>query len=230
MKKILSIAFLIFVASINYAQEVKLNNNLVIEADGTIRMDSVASVFDDLMIYPDATTKGGSKPPAWGGSTSTAFIKNAAGTSQGVFLWMFSASTEQELYFTVQIPHGYKVGSNILPHVHWTTKAGTPSGTDVQWGLEYTVAAIGSNFPTTTTIVTNTVIAPIGTPSGTGQHLISSFPAISGTGLGISTVLICRLYRDATNGNDTFGNEVGLLGVDFHIEKDTYGSRTEFTK
>jgi hypothetical protein len=210
---------------------VKLNTNLVAEADGTLRFDGAATVFDDIMVFPDATSRGGTHPPVWGGEgTATAFKKNTGGTSQGVFLWMFSATTEQELYFTVQIPHSYKVGSDIFPHIHWTTATGTPSGTDVVWGLEYSAIAIGGSFPVTATLTANSVLAGIGTPTGTGQHLITSLGTISGTNFGISTVLVCRVYRAAANSSDVFANETGLLGIDFHFEKDTEGSRTEFSK
>lgn len=212
------------------AQEVKINTNLVVESDGTFRMDGAATVWDDVMVYPDATTRGGSVSPVWGGALGVAFKKNAAGTSQGVFLWMFSASTEQELYFTVQIPHSYKVGTTLYPHVHWTTYTGTPTGTNVVWGLEYSVIAIAGSFPTTTTLTANAVISLIGTPSGTGQHIITPLGTINGTGLGISTIIICRLYRATGDANDTFANETGLLGMDFHYEKDTEGSRREFIK
>jgi len=225
------LAFVLFsFATPLLAQEVKINSNLAIEADGTLRMDGAATVWDDLMVYPDATNRGNSKAPAWGGQSENAFKKNLAGTSQGVFLWMFSPTTEQELYFTVQIPHSYKVGTDIYPHVHWTTATGTPSGTDVVWGLEYSIVTIGSNFPNTSTLTANSVIASIGTPSGTGQHLITAFSPISGTNLTISTVLICRVYRAATDGNDTFANETGILGIDFHYERDTEGSRTQYVK
>lgn len=210
------------------AQEVKINTNMVIESDGTMKMDGAATVFDDIMVYPDATSRGGSKAPVWGGASGSAFKKN--GSSQGVFLWMFSSSTEQEVYFTIQIPHGYKVGSTLYPHVHWTTASGTPSGTNVVWGLEYTAIAIAGSFPNTTSIVSNSIIGLIGTPTGTGQHIITPLPTIPGTNLGISSIIICRLYREVSNPNDTFANEVGLLGFDVHYEKDTQGSRTEFTK
>lgn len=225
MKTYTLIIAIIFTVSILNAQEVKINNNLAVEADGTIRMDGTATVFDDVMIFPDATSKSGSNPPVFG-----RFARDAAGTSQGVFLWMFSSSTEQEVYFTIQIPHSYKLGSDIYPHVHWTTVTGTPFGTDVVWSLEYTVSAIGGIYSTTNTLTTNTVISACTPIVGPSQHLISSFSPISGTGLGISTVLVCRLYRATGNNSDTFGNAVGLLGIDFHIEKDTEGSRTEFSK
>lgn len=205
-------------------------DNLKILADGTISLEGTATVWDDIMIFPDATSRGGSNTPTWGGNGGNAFKKNAAGTSQGVFLWMFSASSEQELYFVVQIPHGYKEGSTIYPHVHWTTASGTPSGSNVVWGLEYTAAAIGNSYSTTTSITSNTVIGEIGTPSGTGQHLITALGTISGTGLGISSVIVCRLYRAAADAQDSFANETGLLGIDFHYELDTFGSASQFEK
>jgi hypothetical protein len=211
------------------SQEVKINNNLVVESDGTLRMDGSSTVWDDIMVYPDATNRGGSNPPVWGGVSATAFKKNGAGTSQGVFLWMFSSSSEQEVYFTVQIPHGYKEGSTLYPHIHWTTATGTPSGSNVVWGLEYSIITIGSNFPNTSTLTSNSVISTI-TISGTGQHLITPLGSISGTNIGISSVLVCRLYRATGDASDTFANEVGLLGFDLHYEKDTQGSRQEYIK
>ena len=232
MKTIRNLVILLGLISTNFSfsQEVKINSNFAIESDGTMRLDNAATVWNDLMVYPDATTRGGSKTPVWGGQAATAFKKNSGGTSQGVFLWMFSATDEQEIYFCVQIPHCYKLGSAIYPHVHWTTATGTPSGTNVVWGLEYSVVAIGGSFPLTNIIYSNTVISAIGTPAGTGQHLINSFPSISGTGIGISTIMVCRLFRAVTDTNDTFANEVGFLGFDIHYESDTQGSRSEFVK
>lgn len=215
---------IIGMANIAIAQEVKINTNLVVESDGTMRMDGAATVWDDIMIFPDATSKGGSYAPTW-----TKFKDNGSG-SQGVFLWMFSPSTEQEVYFTVQIPHGYKVGSDLYPHVHWTTTSIAPTRTNVVWGLEYTVVKIGGNFSNTTILNANSVISGITTISGVGQHLITSFGAMSGTNLDISTILVCRLFRKAVDASDTYTDPVGLLGFDIHYEKDTQGSRTEFTK
>jgi hypothetical protein len=208
------------------AQDVKINTNMVVEADGTLRLDNDATVWNDLMVFPDATTKGGSNPPEWG----TTFMKNGGGTSKGVYLWMFAPNQEEELHFTVQIPHDYKEGTDLHPHIHWTTVTGTPSGSNVVWGLEYTVVAVGGSFPNTVTIITGTLVPECGTPSGTGQHLISGFSPVSGAGLGISTILVCRLYRAAGNAADTFPNDVGLLGFDIHYEQDTQGSRDQWTK
>ena len=191
----------------------------------TNNSSSSSEVWDDLLVHPDATTKGGSKAPAWGGKSANAFKNNSG--SQGVFLWMFSATQEQVVYFTVQMPHAYKVGSDLFPHVHWTSATGTPSGSNVVWGLEYTVVVIGGNFPSTTTLTSNSVVA---TPSGIGQHNITPLGKINGAGIEISTILVCRLYRAPDDSRDTFGDEVGLLSMDFHYQIDALGSRTEYTK
>jgi len=208
------------------AQDVKINNNMVIEADGTMRLDNAATVWNDLMVFPDATTKGGSNPPEWG----TALMKNAGGTSKGVYLWMFASNQEEELHFTVQLPHDYKVGTDIHPHVHWTTVAGIPSATNVVWGLEYTLVAVGGSFPKTVTILANSLIPECSPPASTGQHLISPFSPVSGAGLGISSILVCRLFRATGDVSDTFPNAVGLLGFDIHYEQDTQGSRDQWMK
>lgn len=235
MKKFLSVIFIFLCIGVynhTEAQNVIIGtegtNNTTFESDGTMVFNGDATVFDDIMVFPDATNRGGSNGPVWGGQASEYFRNNGSG-SQGVFLWMFSKSSEQELYFSVQIPHSYKIGTTLYPHIHWTTKTGTPTGTDVVWGLEYTVVAIGGTFGNTTILTANSLI-PGMTPTGTGQHLITPLGTIPGTGLGISSVLICRVFRAAANGSDTFDNETGLLGIDFHFQKDTEGSRTDFTK
>lgn len=224
MKKIFPLmALAIFaLAGVSHSQEVKINSNLAVESDGTLRFDDAATVWNDLMVFPDATSKGSSNAPTW------AQFKNNGG-SQGVWLWWFSPTTEQEVYFTIQIPHNYKLGSELHPHVHWTTSSGTPTRNNVVWGFEYTVTSIGSTFGPTNTLTTTGIIDAI-TPSGDGQHLISSFPAILGTGLGISSVIVGRLFRKVSDTEHTFNQTVGLLGFDIHYEQDTQGSRTEYQK
>ncbi len=208
-------------AKLTKSQEVKINTNLVVESDGTVRMENNATVWDDLMVFPDATTKFGSKVPEY------VKFKDNGSSSQGVGLNMFSDSNEEELYFTVQIPHSYKIGTDLHPHVHWTTATVAPNGSNVVWGLEYTIQPIGGTFGNTTIIYATTSIS---TPVGPSQHLINSFSTIPGTNIGISTILVCRLFRAVSHTGDTFANDVGLLGFDIHFEQDTFGSRLEYTK
>jgi len=231
----LVISFFAISTALYAAGEVKINTDLTVEADGTLVSSGNATVWNDINVYPGSTTSGGSNAPSW-----ALFKKNAAATSQGVFLWSFSNSTEQEVYFQVQLPHGYKEGTTLYPHVHWTTFSTDPTGSTVEWALEYTIIKIGGTFGTTTMISGST---PIVAPTAVGQHTITPLGTITSgadpNDLKISTVLVCRLFRNAVGGNaalhggsdiDTYGAGVGLLGFDIHYESDMAGSRQEYIK
>ena len=192
---------------------------VTIGTDG-ITMYGDATVFDDLRVPVTATRAGGSKVPTF----VQAFDNGAS--SQGVFTSYFSASAEEELYFAVQLPHAWKEGSNIEPHVHWIGDADGGEGAVVRWGLEYTWANIGATYSDTTIIYTTTQV-----PAEdiiTGRHYISDFAEIDGTGKTLSSMLLCRIFRDATNAADDYTGEAGLLEIDFHHEISRLGTDTEY--
>ena len=64
------------------------------------------------------------------------------------------------------------------------------------------------------------------------KHYLTNFAALSGTGKTISSMLLCRIFRDATGAGltDDYDNDVGLLEIDFHYEIDTAGSREVLVK
>jgi hypothetical protein len=193
-------------------------------ADGTMTLEGTATVFTDLNVPVFATSNSSSTPP-----TPARVQRDVAGTSQGVFTYFFSASTEQELYFTVQLPHEWKEGSTIFPHVHWVTTTNV-STNKVRWGLEYTWVNIAGNFGTTTTEYGEDPITPVGTVTAFEHAITEIGTGISATGKTLSSYLICRIFRDATAGTDTYTGTAGLLGIDFHLEMDALGSRTEYAK
>jgi hypothetical protein len=188
-------------------------NDVFVKGDFTL-MDTY---WDDLRVPITTTRLGGSKDP-----TFSKVFDDGAG-SQGVFTYTFSQSQEQEAYFTVQLPHTYKEGTDLHPHIHWfptNTNAGS-----VVWGLEYTIASISATIGNTTII--NCVDPADGTAN---KHQICNFPTINGSGLGISDHIICRLFRDASAITDDYTTEAGVLEFDFHHEVNTLGSREEYVK
>jgi hypothetical protein len=62
------------------------------------------------------------------------------------------------------------------------------------------------------------------------KQQVIGFPDISGTGLTISSMLVCRLYRDPADAEDTYSFDAGLLQMDFHYQTDSIGSKSPFTK
>ncbi len=219
MKTKIILFLLIFTSVFAAAQEVKINNNLVVEADGTIRYDSSATVWEDLRVTLD---KGQT-------SASLGFLP---GASAGPEIWYFrNASGVDAMSFTVQLPHSWKVGTKIYPHIHWTPN--TSASGNVEWNLDYTWANFDAVtpqvFPTTTT---STVVAT--GPFTAGIHLITPLTTanvgIDATGKKVSSVLVCRIWRDSNHVSDTYNANAGGVSIDFHYEMDTFGSRSEYSK
>lgn len=196
-------------------------------ANFRVGIEAASTRWEDLRVALTSTRLGGSKDPGF------AKLLDNGSSSQGVFSYLFDKNTEEELYFAAQMPHAMKLESDIHPHIHWCPVANGSEGQTVSWGLEYTWQDIGSVFGNTTIIYTDTHY-PADATLAAKKHYISSFTAISGAvaGAAVSSILICRLFRDATGagGTDSYGDDVAALYFDFHVECDTTGSLTELSK
>jgi hypothetical protein len=171
-------------------------------------------VWDDLRIPGTSVRLGASAPDL------VAFL--GAG---GLLLPAFDGgATLEQVYFTIQMPHGYKLGTDITPHVHWTPT--TAGAGNVKWNLEYSWSDTGATFPAATTI------AVTDAAGGTAwEHTKSFFPAIDGSGITkVSSMLVCRLFRDPSDGADTYGADASFSEFDFHYQIDTIGSQQPSSK
>lgn len=192
-------------------------DNITIDKTGHMTFNGAATVWDDVRVPANNLTTAGANDPSkvnWKGNLIT---------------WAFDQSTMNQLFFEVQIPHGYKEGSNIYPHVHWRPLASAASATRVRWGLEYVWQNVGEEAPATTTTIYTTEQTPSENLVGY-KHYLSPFAAITGKGKTISSCLSCRIFRDAANAADDFAGDAGLIEIDFHIEMDTIGSNKEYVK
>ena len=200
-------------------------DKVVVDNVNAVRLHGDTTVFEDLRIDGNMTRVGATPP-------SFAKFKNNGSGSTGVYLQWFSSSTINEVHFTVQLPHSWKEGSSIYPHVHWIPKTnadGSPANQKVRWGFEYTpITNIGDVFSNTSIIyaedhhITEELVAD--------KHYLTPFSAITMSGKTISCILVCRLFRDATHANDTYEDLAGLLYFDIHYEVDSLGSNEELSK
>lgn len=151
-------------------------------------------------------------------------------SSKGVVVKAFNPDIEQEVYFELQMPHAWKEGTDLRPHVHWVPLISGGAGERVTWGLEYTWANIGSTFSDTTIITNNDNIYSEDLVKD--KHYITALPVISGNGKTLSSMLMCRLFRDATSNykSDTYSGYAGFLEFDLHYMVDSKGSRQEYVK
>jgi hypothetical protein len=194
------------------------SNYSTFEADGTLLMVGNATVYDDLRV-PLSEPSTGTTKPDW-----ARFPFGATGDVP--FINWFKASGVDEMYFVVQMPHDWAEGTTIHPHIHWVPSA-NGSGS-VFWKLQYTFSKLGEEFPAydtkegTTTVPNETLVKD--------RHYLTPLGEISGTGKTISSMLICRIYRDGSHASDTYLGLAGALEIDFHYIRNTLGSRTEYTK
>lgn len=198
-----------------------------------------AGAWDDLMVNVTGARLPSSGNPSW---------IAAATTGWSCELLEFSKSATNTIYFTVQMPHGYAVGTDICCHVHWASQAAktVAEGVRVMWSLALRWTDIGEDRGAE---VTRTNYLPVQMRSGStytaadivaNRHYLTDFTVVatgasggvvSGAGMTLSSVLAGSLSRvggDATY--DTYDDEVYLLGIDFHYQKDTLGSRAELAK
>lgn len=169
------------------------------------------TVWDDVILLPD-TIQGGTARP-----DKITLVGN-------IDAYGFNgASITEEMSSSFEMPHTYKVGTDLRPHIHWCP-SNTNSGS-VKWQLEVTTAGVGVAFPSTTTVT-----ATQASDETDRAHQVIEFDVIDGTNINIGDITGFRLFRDPTDGADTYGSDAIFLSLGFHYEIDGDGSRQVFVK
>ncbi len=199
------------------------------KGDGSTAWNSlrynIGPSWDDIRVPASSGQKGITNPPGF-----SQVLDDGSG-STGVFANLFSATSEEELFFSVLLPHDWKVGSDIVAHVHWLPTANGTGSQKVSWGLEYTLSELGTVFPNTTISYGNT-----SNPDETlviNKQYITDIVTIDMSSITtIASLIICRVFRDATGTGltDDYTSDAALLEIDFHYQKDALGSISEFIK
>ena len=219
--------------------DLQLDTSVVASSDfvlscGTDKtLELTETVWEDLRVPLTSGRQGLTNPPSW-----SQYRDNGA-ASIGVYAWAFSdqavAANEEELWFQVQLPHNWKEGTVIKPHIHWGIKTAGAANEFVKWGLEYTWANIDGTIGTTTIITSDASSAATATISGDStllinKHYVTDIGDITGTGKTISSMLLCRIFRNSSHADDDLAQDAYGFEVDFHHEVDTMGSRQILVK
>jgi hypothetical protein len=151
------------------------------------------------------------------GSVAPPSVDTADGTL------VFSASQTNIIAGIAQLPRGWKEGSTIDPHVHWSP-SNTSTG-NVLWRFEYEVQNINGVF------TGSTIVDTLGAGSGVAEaYQVHSLGTIDMTGKNINCIMKWKLSRIGVDGTDTFTGTARLLEFEIHYEVDSLGSSTESTK
>lgn len=170
--------------------------------------------WDDLRVSVNSVKVPAAKYPAWTayrGSLVLAFDDQAV------------EANEEIVYFTVQLPHAWKEGTDLNAHVHWVAEDDTAG--NVRWALTYSWANINGTFGAESELAVNGAAG-----AAADKHVLADLGDLTGTGKTLSSMILCSLRRASSNAGDTLTGKLAyLLEVDFHYQIDKFGSDNEFT-
>ena len=153
---------------------------------------------------------------------------NGAG-STGVYAYTFDASSEEELLFSIDVPRQYQENTDVGVNFNWVSAEDGAAGLNVAWGIEYAWSNRGELFGNTSTAIADDRV-PLDAQVTQDTLYRTEVSSIDGTGKDINSTLLCRVFRDASSGLDTFTADAFLLSVDFHFVCNSIGSRNEQSK
>jgi hypothetical protein len=161
----------------------------------------------------------------------TEFSADPAPFIGNIPLRRFIPGEMREAFAEFHVPHTWKPGTMMYPHVHFTVLSAA-AGT-VRWGFEYAFARTQRSsgffrYPETTETIFIEQVVPANSER---IHFVCEAPeneGIPGTDLEVDGMFIVRLFRDGGHANDTFNADVFGITVDLHTEIDRYATLFRF--
>lgn len=191
------------------------NPNAVAIKGGTIYTDLLRlndSAWDDLRFPANAIN-----PPG-------AAADPTRNTSTGML--EFSGSADNVIAGIAQMPHAWKAGTTIYPHLH--LRFPTANTNTSRWRLDYDVASSSVDFTNNYGTYTSLTAVSQVNPNNAKAEGMLSLGTIGMAGFGESSVIMWKLTRLAASDDlDTDTSAVVLLEFDIHYEINKLGSDNE---
>jgi hypothetical protein len=177
------------------------------------------NIFGDLWTdVPVSLTKSATGP------TITGFVYEAIDTTTAGYAWHVpeNPSNDPLMLFDIQLPHTYKAGTDIKPHLHWATEIDASSSVVVE--LTYSIWNVGDK------VTPEAVLdATINFDATAFVEDIVSLGTIPGANLRESSIITCELRRlTSSDAADIFLGDMIWLSFDFHAQMDKRGTIAEF--
>lgn len=182
-------------------------NAVTLDSARSLRMRGKSTVFNDLSVPLSQTKIGANLKPDY---------------DYDSLAYMFPQNDTSEIvYLNVQLPHWYKEGSTVYPHVHVQQS----KNAQATFKMVYKWFNVGAAVPSTWTEHTMGTYAVTYT-SGRMQNILQGSSGISGSGKTLSSMLLIKLYRS----DNVYSGDIGAVAFDLHVEMDALGSDSEYGK
>lgn len=161
-------------------------------------------------------------------SPSSNIVQNS---SEGTVTFKTTATINDYVLINSQIPHSWKLGSLIFPHLHWFQSSATMPNLLIQYRWQKQGSAKTTSW-TSQKYTDNAFTYTSGT-----LNQITKFGSITPpNGYSLSDIVQFRIVRDTANASGLFSGVDGLassietLMFDSHVEWDSMGSPIEYKK
>jgi hypothetical protein len=193
----------------NSVQIGSTNDYCNINSSGTLTLAGNATVWQDLIVPLTTSRRGSNNLPDFD-ETNVGYLfpKN---------------DTTEILYIINQLPHTWKIGSTIYPHVHWSQG----NSSNVTYNMSYRWVDLAANTTAGfTTYAMGTTVAAYVTGS-TMHQLSTNLAGISGSSItNLSSILVLKLFRN----DNAYPGDALTYQFDIHYEIDSLGSNQELVK
>lgn len=187
------------------------------ESDGTYHAVGDATTFDDML--GDITR------------LRVVGVGIAFDDNENALNFQQSANMSDYCLTNYQFRHRWKSGSAIKPHIHFEQAQNQVPNFLIRYRWQVNG---GTKSTTWNNFVCNKAVFPY--TAGTLNQIAHSTDGITPSTWNISDILEIRIFRDNPNGSSAFSStnqytaDALVTAIDVHIEEDTLGSRTEYSK
>lgn len=135
-------------------------------------------------------------------------------------LLKFAPNAENVIAGAAQLPHSWREGTAIRPHVHWFKSSADAANDGVSWELRWAISKIGEPVGAYVSYTVATLV--VGNLTASAVHCLSSFAEIDMTGCRGSDMVLWQLRRDGATDSCTI--TAVLQELDFHYQIGQVGS------
>ena len=154
---------------------------------------------------------------------------------RGVFpVYAFDPDNVEQCSAIFHLPHDFQQGTDFWPHGHVLTDTASSGvvrwGFDISYAQEYDSEDISAGPPSSTQVfsdpVTIYVEQTIAATHENAHIIITTDSAFNIPALAADSVILMRVFRDATHVNDTYPDDIHLLTVDLYYRSQGFGTNS----
>lgn len=139
---------------------------------------------------------------------------------------LFDSATVNAVVGVAQLPHSWKPGTIVKPHIHWTKTTNDP-GLPL-FAFAYAIANAGEVFPAYSDAIANPGVPAVADDDTAQQSAIMKFSDIDMTGFRESCIILWGISRIGGDVGDTYPADARLLEFDIHYQLEKRGTIQEF--